>query len=304
MNADNIEKTLMAILNSPTIQQIRKLQEQIDTINNLTYPVHEYNARLNETIKMVITPPELKILSDWFKKNQEMENMINSLTGTEHLVNYLNQKIRFNISTIPSFGENGYEQLLLNTYSEDVDEEEKEEIKEVNNKIVSEILKPNSDIAVPSKDTSKIVVLPINNDVLKYFSDNPNELFKLTGTQFEDVMAEVYSRLGYHVTQTKKTRDGGKDLIIRKPNALGNFVYYVECKKYSKSNPVGVGIVREVAGTLSVDRVNAGIIATTSHFTKDARDFILNNNMQYQIHMHDFDKIQSLLKKVTQIRGN
>lgn len=53
----------------------------------------------------------------------------------------------------------------------------------------------------------------------------------MTATDFEIVMAEIYSKLGYKVEHTQKTKDEGKDIIIRKPEILGDFIYYVECKK-------------------------------------------------------------------------
>ena len=37
-------------------------------------------------------------------------------------------------------------------------------------------------------------------------------------------------------------RDGGKDIIIRKPEILGDFIYYVGCKKHEAKDPIGVGI--------------------------------------------------------------
>ena len=71
--------------------------------------------------------------------------------------------------------------------------------------------------------------------------------------------------------------------------------YYVECKKYAAKRHVGVGIVRNLVGTINTDRVNGGILATTSYFTRDARKFILENNYGYQIQMHDYDIIRRLL---------
>ena len=34
--------------------------------------------------------------------------------------------------------------------------------------------------------------------------------------KFEDYIAAIYKKLGYSVEQTKKTGDGGKDIIIKK----------------------------------------------------------------------------------------
>lgn len=111
-------------------------------------------------------------------------------------------------------------------------------------------------------------------------------------------MAEIYNKLGYKVELTKATRDGGKDIIIRKPDILGDFIYYVECKRYAANNPVGVGIVRALDGVINMDRVNGGIIATTSYFAQDAKDLILNHNLNFQIKLHDYNMIRNLLNRV------
>ncbi|MCI9127680.1 MAG: restriction endonuclease [Eubacterium sp.] len=81
--------------------------------------------------------------------------------------------------------------------------------------------------------------------------------------------------MGYKVERTQSTRDGGKDIIIRKPEILGDFIYYVECKKYAAKNHIGVGIIRNLIGTINTDRVNGGVLATTSYFSRDSKKFIV-----------------------------
>lgn len=71
-------------------------------------------------------------------------------------------------------------------------------------------------------------------------SENPRALYQLKSRKFEEVMVEIYNRLGYKVELTKVTRDDGKDIILRKSDILGDFIYYVECKKYSGNKPVSV----------------------------------------------------------------
>lgn len=61
---------------------------------------------------------------------------------------------------------------------------------------------------------------------------------------------------------------------------------------------MGVGVIRQLYGTVSADKVNGGMIATNSFFTKEVRDFILNSNCKFQINLHDGDYINKLLKKV------
>lgn len=184
-----------------------------------------------------------------------------------------------------------YDLLYFSQNESEVDNEEKE----ANTKIINEIFKSDSKKSIDNKDSTIITLSPINDKVLKYLSENPQAFYQLTDTDFEIVMAEIYSKLGYNVELTKLTRDGGKDIILRKPEILGDFIYYVECKKYAPKRHIGIGLVRNLVGTITTDRVNGGILATTSYFTRGARKFILDNNYGYQIQMHDYDTIRRLL---------
>ena len=136
---------------------------------------------------------------------------------------------------------------------------------------------------------------PINKRILNHLLNNPQELYNLSSESFEIVMVEIYAKLGYNVERTQATHDGGKDIIIRKSELLGDFIYYVECKKYSPQNHIGVGLVKEFLGTIDTDRINGGIIATTSFFSLDTKKFIFDNKYDCIIQMHDYDKIRELL---------
>jgi restriction endonuclease Mrr len=186
---------------------------------------------------------------------------------------------------------------LVHIHDEDVSEEEQAEEAEVSEKIISEILLPESKKII-TPDSPIITVAPINDEVLRYLKENPEEWFKLTGGQFEMVMQEIYSRLGYHVERTKATRDGGKDLIIHKNGPLGDFIYYVECKKHAPNRPVSLGIVQRFKCVVDTDNVNGGIVATTSFFTKDAKKFILANKYDCQVKLHDGTAIKNFLNQV------
>ena len=165
---------------------------------------------------------------------------------------------------------------------------------------MTEIFNPDekSSKETEKKESAIITLSPVNEKVLGYLAENPEALYQLEDREFEFVMAEIYSKLGYKVELTKATRDGGKDIIIRKPEILGDFVYYVECKKYAAKRHIGVGIVRELVGTVLTDKVNGGILATTSYFSPDAKKFIKDNKYNYQIQMHDYDVIRNMLNKV------
>jgi restriction endonuclease Mrr len=182
--------------------------------------------------------------------------------------------------------------LLHISYNEPNEETDQNE--EIDSKIVSEIFSLGQE---NKKESGIITLSPVNDRVLKYLSENPEEFYRLDGKQFEIVMEEIYRKLGYKVERTQVSRDGGKDIIIRKPEILGDFIYYVECKRHSIKRPIGVGILRNLITVVNTDRVNGGILATTSYFTRDAKKYIDENKYGYQIQMHDFDTIRSLLNK-------
>lgn len=185
----------------------------------------------------------------------------------------------------------------LDIYSDNVFDVELD-VNKTNSKVITEIFQPDSEKAIDNEESPIITLSPINDRVLKYLSEHPESFYQLTDNDFEVVMAEIYSKLGYDVTRTKATRDGGKDLIIRIPEILGDFIYYVECKKYAAKRPIGVGIIRNLIGTVNTDRVNGGILATTSFFTRDAYEFISDNKWNCQIKTHDYNVIKNLLNQV------
>lgn len=189
---------------------------------------------------------------------------------------------------------------ILNLHYEDISPEEESELNNANERIITEILQPDQEKRTNTEESPVITLSPINDKVLRYLSENPDAFYQLSGNDFEIVMAEIYSNLGYEVKRTQTTRDGGKDLVIRKADMLGDFIYYVECKKFAPDNHVGIGIVRKLVGTVNTDRVNGGILATTSFFTRDACKFILDNKWNFQIKMHDYDMIQKLLSESLQ----
>lgn len=106
----------------------------------------------------------------------------------------------------------------------------------------------------------------------------PALLTDLDPRQLEEVTAEIFRDKGFEVELTKRTRDGGKDVIAFHKDQLGiRTKYIIECKHYSDTNKVGVDIVRALYGVKnSRSGGNVGIIVTTSTFTSGAREFIEN----------------------------
>lgn len=109
--------------------------------------------------------------------------------------------------------------------------------------------------------------------LFKLLKEKPDYLDELSPTKFEELVAQIVAAFGYEVELTPKGKDGGKDIIAthkHQPNER----FYIECKKYAVKNRIDVTIVRQVHSVMTLDKVNKAIIATTSHFTRDAKELI------------------------------
>lgn len=49
---------------------------------------------------------------------------------------------------------------------------------------------------------------------------------------------------------------------------------------------------------VSAEKATGGIIATTSYFTKPAKDYIQENHLEHQLTLQDYDAISNILKSL------
>ena len=114
-----------------------------------------------------------------------------------------------------------------------------------------------------------------------------SDLKRMHPFKFEDYVAKLYKNMGYSVKQTKRTGDGGKDIIATKNGQT----YFVECKRYS--DPVNVHKMRDFVGACVLGGKDIkGIYVTTSSFTNDAKSAANRIGIQ----MIDGNKLMSMIR--------
>ena len=114
-----------------------------------------------------------------------------------------------------------------------------------------------------------------------------SDLKRMHPFKFEDYIAKLYKNMGYSVKQTKRTGDGGKDIIATKNGQT----YFVECKRYS--DPVNVHKMRDFVGACVLGGKDIkGIYVTTSSFTNDAKSAANRIGIQ----MIDGNKLMSMIR--------
>ncbi|AJZ60901.1 restriction endonuclease family protein [Paraburkholderia fungorum] len=136
----------------------------------------------------------------------------------------------------------------------------------------------------------------VSDELLREIHAEPQSVYELSPRRFEEFVAEVLDRLGYQTTLTPRSRDGGKDIYAAKKDHVASFLYIVECKRYAPDNPVGVGLVRQLNGVVQAERATAGLLATTSFFTKGAKEF--QKTVANQMGLKDYLGIQEWLDAV------
>ncbi|MCT4074665.1 restriction endonuclease [Elizabethkingia anophelis] len=142
--------------------------------------------------------------------------------------------------------------------------------------------------AILSED-NRIAINEVNKRLIIDIGKTPELVYKLTSRQFEELVAELFMREGYDVELTKSTVDGGKDIYVAKRTIFGQFLYVVECKKYSPENKVGVNVLRSLYGVVQNEKVTSGIVVTSSYFTKNAINF--QQNIKHQLQLNDYNNL-------------
>lgn len=166
-------------------------------------------------------------------------------------------------------------------------------------------LLPEQEIYVPDK---RIItdLSEINNTIPKLISliqEDSSFIYQITPREFEEIIAELFKQQGFDVTLTKRTRDGGKDIVAIQKDLMGlETSYFIECKRHSVDNKVDVGIVRELYGVHSeIGGPNKSIIATTSTFTTDAQKFVKEKvRSNWEMDLKDINDVLDWISKYKQ----
>jgi len=116
------------------------------------------------------------------------------------------------------------------------------------------------------------------------------DLSGITPSQFEKLIFDLFTSMGFYVEQTGRTGDEGIDLIYH--DKQKNEKYAVQCKRYQ--GKVGVAVVRDFYGALMHNRVvDGGYIITTGEFTSGAYGFAINK----PIKLFNKNQLAQLLKQ-------
>lgn len=113
----------------------------------------------------------------------------------------------------------------------------------------------------------------------------------LSWSEFEQLVAELFRRQGYAVTENLiGGPDGGVDLVLRK----GNEFALVQCKHW-RTISVGASVVRELKGVMATRGIAGGFVVSSGTFTDQAQAFAADAG----IGLVDGSKLMSMRRQLS-----
>jgi hypothetical protein len=124
---------------------------------------------------------------------------------------------------------------------------------------------------------------------LYHESKTMDEISRMSGTEFEEFLARLFSRMGYTDIGLTPANDQGGDLLCLSPTGIR---LVIQAKRWS--GPVGNSAVQELLGAmLHYDR-NEGMVVTNSTFTVAACELAKKDP---RITLHDGRWLEEQIKK-------
>jgi putative zinc finger/helix-turn-helix YgiT family protein len=160
----------------------------------------------------------------------------------------------------------------------------------------SDLLLDADDLTEPDQAHEiRLTIEEVNDLLIKYLATHPEVMREVHPRRFEELVAELFRRMGYDVMLTPRSKDGGFDILAFHKKSVGKLLTLVECKRYSPDHKIGVGLVRSLYGVIEEKRATHGVIATTSSFTRGARAF--QQNLEYRLSLRDFNDLATWCKE-------
>jgi restriction system protein len=172
-----------------------------------------------------------------------------------------------------------------------------EESKEVLSVLGGQLYNFSDGFLLPEKEIITTIgptIMSATDRLVDKLRMQPESIFDLSPREFEELLANLLSDMGWEVELTKATRDGGKDILAYLDTDLGKMLCLVEAKKYRKDRKIGVDLVRTLYGTLCDHQANSAMLITTSSFSPDAKAF--QKRHEYQLRLRAFGDIALWIK--------
>ena len=118
-------------------------------------------------------------------------------------------------------------------------------------------------------------------------------LEQISAQQFEQLVADLYEKMGYQVRITSQTKDQGIDVFAKRISESGTESLAIQCKHYLKG-VVGVEHARSLYGVIQDQPgIAKGILVTSGEFSRECEDFTKGKRLE----LFDGHYVCALLEK-------
>ena len=159
------------------------------------------------------------------------------------------------------------------------------------------IVAPSSPAAIQSQKK-------LTADLIVRLSQTPTDLYQLSASDFEELIAELFRIDGYTVELlgSWNEADGGVDILAVKRDIGSNqFRTAIQCKRYSRGKRVSAAPIRALAGVLDRYKAHAGVFVTTSDFTSPAKEEVAS--YFWKLSLMNFHNVVDMLRRAELLVG-
>ena len=110
-----------------------------------------------------------------------------------------------------------------------------------------------------------------NSEIMKWLESHPGDVDRVHHRTFEGIVAEMIAGAGWTVELTKRTRDGGYDILCLRNSKLGVPVsMLVETKLYKLERSAGLAAVDRLMGVAVREHADKVVLVTNSRISRDS----------------------------------
>ncbi|MER8808250.1 restriction endonuclease [Mesorhizobium australicum] len=157
--------------------------------------------------------------------------------------------------------------------------------------------------AEPDAETEvRIMLRELSERFARLIARDPGALAYLEWRDVERTVAEVFDGLGFRVTLTAGSKDGGKDVILECEVAGKQATYYVEIKHWRSSTRVGADAVRKLLKVIVTEKKAGGLFLSTYGFTENAFEQLTTIERE-KLRFGDQEKVVTLCRSYVKAKS-
>jgi hypothetical protein len=141
----------------------------------------------------------------------------------------------------------------------------------------------------------RLILKAVSEQFARLIARDAGTLAHLEWRDVERTIAEVFDGLGFRVTLTPGSKDGGKDVVLECEVAGNRAVYYVEIKHWRSATRVGADAVEKLLKVVVREKKDGGLFLSTYGFTDNAFEQLTTVDKQ-RLKFGDQDRIVTLCR--------